>query len=226
MLSKSFRGLPLSALVSYSKLAGGSVPRYPLESVKQTKNIYKYNLPLIGNSSPIQLKDFDGKVVLITNVATYCSLSSRNYENLNMLVDKIDDPDFVAIGVPCNQFARKEPGNDEEILQALQHVRPGNGFKPNFLMTSKLDVNGYKEHPLFSFMKSKLSGETEAIGNPDNLNWSPIKANDIAWNFEKFLINQEGVPVKRYTPTTDPLEIAEDINTLLNGNQRRYSVNM
>jgi len=223
MLSKYFKGLPLSALVSYSKMAGRSVSRFPLQGAEDV-NVYKYALPLIGNSTPIQLKDFDGKVLLITNVATYCTLTSRNYESLNKLVEKIDDPDFVTIGVPCNQFNGKEPGTDEEILKTLKFVRPGNGFTPKFLMTTKLDVNGYKEHPLFSFMKSKLESETEAIGNPDNLKWSPIRASDISWNFEKFLINQEGIPVKRYTPTTDPLEIEEDINTLLHKNIRRYSV--
>jgi len=222
MFSKSIKGLPISALVSYSKMSSGSVTRNP--HMVSAENIYKFSLPLIGSAKPIDLKSLDGKVVLITNVATYCSLTGRNYTNMSKLVDTIDDPDFVAIGVPCNQFANKEPGSDQEIIQALKHVRPGNGYRPNFLLSSKVDVNGHREHPLFTFLKSYLRSEIDVIGNVDNMNWSPIRTSDIAWNFEKFLINQDGVPVKRYTPTTDPLDIADDIESLLNKNVRRYSV--
>ena len=57
------------------------------------------------------------------------------------------------LGFPSAQFAHQEPGRDDEIMNGLKYVRPGNGFVPNFTLFSKLDVNGAKEDPLFSWMK-------------------------------------------------------------------------
>jgi glutathione peroxidase-family protein len=68
-------------------------------------------------------------------------------------------------------------------------------------MFSKINVNGDGAHPLYKFLKSKVDG---TFGN------------FIKWNFSKFLINRDGVPVKRYSPTTEPKSIEKDILELLN----------
>lgn len=70
-----------------------------------------------------------------------------------------------------------------------------------FQLTQKIDVNGFNTHPVFKFLKSKLSGTL---------------MKRIKWNFEKFLINAEGIPIKRYAPRTLPLEMEKDILALLN----------
>lgn len=69
-------------------------------------------------------------------------------------------------------------------------------------MFSKINVNGDTAHPLYKYLKSKVDGTFGSF---------------IKWNFSKFLVNREGVPVKRYSPTTKPLEIENDIVKLLNG---------
>ena len=72
---------------------------------------------------------------------------------MNALIQEINDPDFVVIGVPSNNFGLQEPGGNSEIRNGIRSVRPGNGYEPLFNLTTKQDVNGDKEHPLFTFLK-------------------------------------------------------------------------
>ncbi|XP_064639484.1 glutathione peroxidase 3-like [Lineus longissimus] len=100
---------------------------------------------------------------------------TKQYHNLNALIDRYS-PDLKIIGVPCNQFGQQEPGkNLEEILNGIKHVRPGGGFVPKFELTKKMNVNGEKENKFYTFLKSHFP-----------------PTNDVAWNFEKFLIDKQG----------------------------------
>ncbi|TRY62395.1 hypothetical protein DNTS_007874, partial [Danionella cerebrum] len=87
---------------------------------------------------------------------------------------------------------------NHETMNVLQHVRPGAGFLPKFPIFGRLEVNGSDEDPLFAFLKDNLPFVNPVIGDIRKLYWSPIKANDIRWNFEKFLITADGHPYKRY----------------------------
>nr|CAD7596114.1 unnamed protein product [Timema genevievae] len=107
---------------------------------------------------------------------------------------------------------RQEPGaNASEISNGIRHVRPGNGFNPNFLLFKKIDVNGEKEQPLFTYLKKQCPPTRNGFAESKNLFYSPLMNNDIRWNFEKFLVNRQGVPVKRYDPSTIPDDIHNDI---------------
>lgn len=120
------------------------------------------------------------------------------------------------LGFPCNQFGLQEPGaNGTEIFNGIQHVRPGNNFVPNFQLFKKMDVNGEKEHPLFTFLKKHCRSTRNGFAGKDYLFYSPVKVNDIRWNWEKFLVNKNGKPVKRYDPSTNPENIQADIVELL-----------
>mmetsp|Transcript_18705 Transcript_18705/g.26326 ORF Transcript_18705/g.26326 Transcript_18705/m.26326 type:complete len:155 (+) Transcript_18705:412-876(+) len=118
---------------------------------------------------------------------------------------------FMCLGFPSNQFGHQTNNKGKEILSQLKHIRPGNGYEPKFPIFARADVNGANELPLFTYLKSALpipegaEGE-QLMGNPQFIIWSPVKRNDISWNFEKFLINKDGLPVKRYSrryPTID-----------------------
>jgi glutathione peroxidase-family protein len=51
-------------------------------------------------------------------------------------------------------FSQQEPGGtDEEILNGIRYVRPGNDFQTNITLFRKIDVNGANEHPLYSYLK-------------------------------------------------------------------------
>lgn len=98
------------------------------------------------------------------------------------------------LGFPCNQFGKQEPGTNAEIKEfAIAH-----GAK--FDLFSKIDVNGNTAHPLYKFLKKAQGG---TFGD------------SIKWNFTKFLCNKKGIPVKRYSPTTDPLSTVKDIEAEL-----------
>lgn len=92
------------------------------------------------------------------------------------------DGKFNILAFPCNQFGNQEPGTNEEIKAFAK------SFGAKFDMFSKIKVNGDDTHPLWKYLKNKQGG---TLGN------------FIKWNFTKFLINKEGIPVARYSPQTN-----------------------
>lgn len=143
-----------------------------------------------------------------------------DFEGMNALTEKYGENGFMCLGFPSNQFGHQTNDNNDEILNTLKYVRPGNGYEPNFPMFSKVDINGENEHPLFAYMKSQIpvpqgNGGEQLMADPKFLIWSPIKRSDVSWNFEKFLVNSNGVPVKRYSRNYPTLDIAKDIEEIL-----------
>lgn len=110
-------------------------------------------------------------------------------------------------------------------MSALEHVRPGDGFKPAFPLMQKGDVNGSNEQEIFSWLKASLpfpqDTDMDLISSASRITWSPIKRNDIAWNFEKFLLNTEGVPVHRYSHKFPVAQIKDDITALLKDSEAK-----
>jgi len=99
----------------------------------------------------------------------------------------------VVLGFPCNQFANQEPGTDAEILEFATSK-----FDVNFPMFAKIEVNGDGAAPLYQFLKEAQPGDGDT--------------SDIAWNFEKFLVDGSGNVVKRYPPPTTPEDIAAELD--------------
>uniref|UniRef100_A0A8C7ZN67 Glutathione peroxidase n=1 Tax=Oryzias sinensis TaxID=183150 RepID=A0A8C7ZN67_9TELE len=134
---------------------------------------------------------------------------------LNALHEELKPLGFTIFGFPCNQFGKQEPGQNNEILPGLRHVRPGNGFVPNFLLFNKGDVNGKYEQDVFTFLKGGCPPVGEDFGNTDRLFWEPLKIGDIKWNFEKFLVGPEGKPVMRWHPSVNVSTVRTDIRNFL-----------
>lgn len=122
---------------------------------------------------------------------------------------------FDLLAIPTNQFGLQEPGNNDDIPKGLEHVRPGDGFIPNYRVAGKTECNGLGEEPLFAFLKDLCPGTTNVIGSTEDFYWTPTKQTDLTWNFEKFLINAEGKPIRRYNPSTSPFTMRDDIQELL-----------
>lgn len=154
---------------------------------------------------------------------------------MNELAMKFGDS-LAVLGFPCNQFGHQTNENENEFLNTLKYVRPGNGFEPAFDVFSKVNVNGAAAHPLFKWMRSvikiPMDGDGDSKGNGcDDVDalilprgafdsttitlWSPVSRTDIAWNFEKFLLDQNGNVVKRYSRFYPTSKIADDIQALL-----------
>jgi len=147
------------------------------------------------------------------------------------------------IGFPCNQFGEQTNVNNDEFLNFLKYVRPGKGFEPRESITlcEKTDVNGADAAPVFTWMREALRfpsdgmADTQSRGFPDDdvlilphestvkvegrtrsvAAWSPVRRSDIAWNFEKFLFDARGQPVRRFSRFYDTNEIATDLDALL-----------
>ena len=147
------------------------------------------------NGNPENTHDYAGKVLLVVNVASACGFTPQ-YHELQALYDEFHSQGLEILGFPCNQFGGQESGNAEQI-QVFCNTK----FGVTFPMFQKIDVNGLHTHPLFEYLKSAAPGllGTEAI----------------KWNFTKFLIDRNGLPVKRYASTTSPKDIKEDIKKLL-----------
>jgi len=139
-----------------------------------------------------------------------------NYNELNQLAAMYGDKLHI-LGFPCAQFLNQEPGKNNEILNGIKYVRPGGGYVPSFIIFEKTDVNGDPSqiHPVYVYLKSVCPQPSAVVGQLPYIMWSPITPNDITWNWEKFLIDKNGKPFKRYVPQTDPIKIIEDINYLL-----------
>jgi len=142
---------------------------------------------------------------------------------MNDLTDQFGDS-FAALGFPSNQFGHQTNENNGEILNTLKHVRPGGGYEPNFQMFEKLDINGDTEDPVFTFLKKEQpypsddragTGADYVLEKNFFMIWAPLRRSDVGWNFEKFLVNQEGRPVKRYSPKFETKDVAADIEKLI-----------
>src|SRR4051812_13697901 len=140
------------------------------------------------------LGEYEGKALLIVNVASKCGLTPQ-YSELESLQKTYGDRGFAVLGFPCNQFMGQEPGTAEEIQTFCSTT-----YGVTFPMFAKIDVNGEGRHPLYA----QLTEAADAEGT----------AGDVQWNFEKFLVARDG-SVRRFRPQTEPLELVPDIEAEL-----------
>jgi glutathione peroxidase len=136
------------------------------------------------DGSPAALGDYEGKALLIVNVASQCGLTPQ-YSGLQQLHNDYADRGFAVLGFPCNQFGAQEPGTPDEIAEFCE-----TSYGVTFPLFEKIEVNGEDRHPLYQELTSHADDEGEA--------------GDIQWNFEKFLISPDGEVVRRFRPLTTP----------------------
>ncbi len=129
-----------------------------------------------------KLREYEGKVILIVNVASKCGFTSQ-YEGLEKLYRERKKDGLVVLGFPCNQFFGQEPGTNAEIKSFCKQR-----YGVSFPMFAKLDVKGRKQHALFA----ALTGEG-----------SPLPGK-VSWNFNKFVVSRDGLLVARFGSTTKP----------------------
>ncbi len=145
------------------------------------KTIYQFTMNDIAGN-PVSLKDFEGKVVLMVNVASECGLTPQ-YEQLQALYASHESKGLVILGFPANNFGAQEPGENAEIQSFCKK-----NYGVTFPMFSKISVKGDDQHPLYQFLCSKeKNGLTDAT---------------VKWNFQKFLIGKNGELLEVIAPTT------------------------
>jgi glutathione peroxidase len=158
-----------------------------------TQKFYEFKANTLQGKE-ISMDAYKGKVVMVVNTASKCGLTPQ-YEGLEKLNKLYKDKGLVILGFPCNQFAGQEPGSEKEIAEGCLI-----NYGVSFPMFSKIDVNGANAHPLYKYLKKELKG---------------FPGSELKWNFTKFMLDKEGKPYKRYSPTTKPEKMIADIEKLL-----------
>ena len=130
-----------------------------------------------------------GKKIMVVNTASKCGLTPQ-YKDLQVLYEQYGSEKFVIVGFPANNFMKQEPGTNEEIVAFCER-----NYCVSFPMMAKIDVKGNDIHPIYSFLTQK-----EKNGVMDS---------KVTWNFQKYLINEEGVLEKVISPRTSPVD--EDV---------------
>ncbi|MFO1490157.1 MAG: glutathione peroxidase [Kiritimatiellia bacterium] len=141
------------------------------------------SLPSI-DGTPVDLAGYQGKVVLVVNVASRCGYT-KQYAQLQELQAKYEGRGLVVLGFPCNQFGGQEPGTAAEIKSFCTSK-----YHVTFPLFGKVDVNGEKAAPLFAALTSAQAAVADK---------GPVR-----WNFEKFLIGRDGQPVSRFRSKVAP----------------------
>ncbi len=174
------------------KAPGARAPAHRTETFSVMSELYDIEARTIDGTTQ-KLGDYAGKVILVVNVASRCGFTPQ-YTGLEAIWNENRDKGFVILAFPCNQFSNQEPGTDEEI-KTFCSTR----FVTTFPLFSKIEVNGENQHPLFKLLKEK----------------DPASADDVKWNFTKFLIDRKGNVVKRFQATNTPRQLEPDILALL-----------
>lgn len=146
-------------------------------------SIYQYIVSDI-NGDDFDFSSLKGKKIMVVNTASKCGLTPQ-YKKLQALYDRFKDSGFVVIGFPSNNFLWQEPGTNEDIGAFCEK-----NYGVSFPMMSKINVKGSKKHPVYQFLTQK--------------NKNGLRNSSVSWNFQKYLIDEEGQLVDVVSPRTQP----------------------
>jgi glutathione peroxidase len=145
--------------------------------------VYDYKLKSI-KGEPIDLSAFKGKKILLVNTASACGLTPQ-YKQLEELQENFKDK-LQIIGLPCNDFAGQEPGTETEIARFCEST-----YNITFPLTSKVNIVGEPD-PIYQFL---TNGELNGYGS-----------SEVAWNFQKYLVDENGHLIAVLSPPVEPLD--------------------
>jgi glutathione peroxidase len=154
-----------------------------LSANAQSKNFYDFSVKTIDGND-LSLSEFKGKKIMVVNVASKCGLTPQ-YEQLQALFEKYGSDDFVVIGFPANNFAAQEPGTNAEIKEFCTA-----NYGVTFPMMEKISVKDDDIAPLYKWLTQKSENGSEDA--------------EVTWNFQKFLIDENGNLLKSIPPRTSP----------------------
>lgn len=161
----------------------GSLSTAAEKETKQVPKALSFTMKSLDGKD-VDLSKYQGKVVLVVNVASKCGLTPQ-YKQLQALHEKYAKEGLAILGFPCNQFKQQEPGTAAEIKEFCQL-----NYGVSFDMFDKIEVNGNGACDLYKYLTA--------------LDTKPKGAGNITWNFEKFIVGRNGEVVARFTPQTKP----------------------
>ncbi|MRJ11073.1 glutathione peroxidase [Ornithobacterium rhinotracheale] len=156
-----------------------------MENPAEVKNLYQFTVKDIDGND-FNFSDLKGKKIMIVNTASECGFTPQ-YPDLEELYQKYKNHNFTIIGFPSNNFKGQEPGSNADIKKFCT----GN-YNVTFPMMSKIDVVGENQAPIYQFLTQK--SENGVIDAP------------VEWNFQKFLINEDGTVARVYYSRIKPTD--------------------
>lgn len=153
------------------------------QKTDKMNTIYDYKVEDISGDV-FDFADLKGKKILIVNTASKCGFTPQ-FEGLEKLYQEYKDQNFVIIGFPSNDFGQQDPGSNEEIAEFCKI-----NYGVSFPMMSKISVKGDSIAPIYQFLTQKeLNGK---------------KNSSVKWNFQKYLINEDGTLYDYFYSITNP----------------------
>lgn len=156
------------------------------EIVMTKETIYQFKVADLDGEN-FDFSTLKGKKILVVNTASECGLTPQ-YEQLQAVYEKYKDKNFVIIGFPANNFGSQEPGTNTQIATFCQK-----NYGVTFPMMSKISVKGNDMHPIYQFLTQKAK--------------NGLEDSEVQWNFQKYLINENGELAKVISPRTLPTDI-------------------
>lgn len=151
----------------------------------QAQTIYDFKVTDI-EGKPFDLSSLKGKKVMLVNTASKCGLTPQ-FEQLQQLYTQFKDSNFVIVGFPSNDFYKQDPGSNEEIKSFCIK-----NYGVTFPMMGKIVVKGDTIEPLYQFLTTKSK--------------NGLEDNEVKWNFQKYLINEQGKLVRVVSPRVKPMD--------------------
>jgi glutathione peroxidase len=149
------------------------------------ETIYQFKVEDLSGDS-FDFSTLKGKKILVVNTASECGLTPQ-YEQLQAIYEKYKDKNFVIVGFPANNFGAQEPGSNSEIATFCQQ-----NYGVSFLMMAKISVKGGDMHPVYQFLTQKSK--------------NGLQDSEVQWNFQKYLINENGELAKVVSPRVLPTD--------------------
>lgn len=174
-----------------------------------------YDIPVVSiNGTETVLNQYQGKVLLVVNVASKCGLTPQ-YEGLEKLYNEKKQQGLEILGFPSNDFLAQEPGTNEEIEQFCRL-----NYQVDFPLFEKIPVVGEAKHPLYAALTQAIptrTGEGPWLDDLVEYGLTPNNPPEVLWNFEKFLVNKNGEVVARFAPdiAADDARLLDAINAEL-----------
>ena len=154
------------------------------------ETIYQFKVEDLSGDT-FDFSTLKGKKILVVNTASECGLTPQ-YEQLQAIYEKYKDKNFVIVGFPANNFGAQEPGTNQQIATFCQQ-----NYGVSFPMMAKISVKGGDMHPVYQFLTQKAK--------------NGLQDSEVQWNFQKYLINENGELAKVVSPRTLPTD-AEIVN--------------
>jgi len=154
-------------------------------SQQQAENIYQFKVKTLTDDD-FDFSSLKGKKIMVVNTASKCGLTPQ-YKDLQALFDTYKEENFVIVGFPANNFAKQEPGTNAEIAEFCQL-----NYGVSFPMMAKISVKGKDMHPMYQFLTQKSK--------------NGFKDSEVSWNFQKYLIDENGNLVQVIAPKTLPTD--------------------